>query len=238
MASRNQEVKESPCKKFLQWKTITDDNGVIKGGNFVYYDKAKEKNVEVPIPFEFALLNDDCITFKGYDDKKKQGVWSNEVDGNKGGIVTLRNKSGELHKFDSKNWKMEKDKVEGMGAKYTKSVYIAVKNVVNEWEIWNLQLSGASLTGAVDLESPKEEEKTHGWFNFTKMNKTKLFSNMLCVDTFVIKKKGVNRFTVPMYSLGQVVTTEDNTILAKLTDELDEYLEYYLKGTIAPPSED
>ena len=60
-------------------------------------------------------------------------------------------------KFPIKDYKKDEEKIkkliEGAGGKWTSSVYIAVNNAGN-WEIWNLQLLKAPLTGA------KEKDKT------------------------------------------------------------------------------
>lgn len=226
MASRNANIVESPCKKFLQWKTFRNEDGKIEGGSWSFWNKDTEKNENIELPFKFALLSDDCVTFKGYSEKRKQGVWSNEV------IlptheVKIRAKESVLLQFLLKDYKEKKGEIELTGAKYTKSVYIGVINSKKEWEIWNLQLSGSSLSGAVDRDNTSEEEKDHGWFAFTKNHRNKMFSNFIEVNDLQIKKTKVTKFTIPLYTIGDVISPEDNAELSKLTTELDEYHKWY-----------
>lgn len=228
MASRNAEIMESPCKKFLTWSSITDDDDKIIDAGFNFWDKNKGdkgEKVYVKPPLKFALLNDDCVTFKGYNEKSKQGVWSNEAS-KPNHEIKIKSKQGTLLQFKLSEYKDNKDNVEGLGAKYTKSVYIAVY-VDGAWEMWNLQLSGAALSGAVDKDNTDESERFHGWFNFIKGFKSKIFSNMIVVKDFQLKKKGKTKFTIPLYELGEAISQEDDADLRKLTDELDAYHKFY-----------
>ena len=226
------EILENPCKKFLKWTTVKevltidgDEVEKIKGGTWQYYDKDTEEKVNIKLPLEFAILNNDLVAFKGYDEKNKRGVWSNEVK-DKDHLVNLRTKDEKLLSFKLSEYKLNKDKITGFGGKYTKSVYIAV-SVQGNFEIWNLQLSGAALTGAVDMETPDPSEKEDGWFGFTKVNKSKLYSNFINVDGFKPKKKGSSKFTIPVYSVGEDISEEDSQKLNELDKELNAYFDYY-----------
>lgn len=228
MASRNVDIMESPCKKFLTWASITDADDKIIDAGFNYWDKNKGdkgEKVFVKPPLKFALLNDDCVTFKGYNEKTKQGVWSNEVS-KPHHEIKIKSKQGTVLQFKLADYKANKDNVEGLGAKYTKSVYIGVY-INGAWEMWNLQLSGAALSGAIDPDNTDEAERYHGWFNFLKGFKTQIFSNMIVVDTFQLKKKGKNKFTIPIYEIGEAISAEDDKELRTLTDALDAYHKFY-----------
>lgn len=237
--SNQEEILDNPCKKFLKWKTIKetimvgeDEVEKIKGGTFVYFDKEKgEKgeNVEIKLPLKFAILNQDLVCFKGYDEKNKRGVWSNEVK-NPEHVVHFRAKDEKLLSFKKSEYKANKDTLAGFGGKYTQSVYIAVLNG-KEWEIWNLQLSGSALTGAVNMETPDPDEKQDGWFNFTKAHKSKLYTNYVEVAKggYKPKKKGTSKFVIPVYTLGTEIEEADSKILNELDEQLNEYLAYYFK---------
>ena len=149
------EIVESPCKKFLQWGTVKetiiidgDEVEKLKGGTFIYYDKENKVKVPIKLPLKFAILNMDLVTFKGFDEGSKQGNWSNEVR-DPGHVVNFRNKLGKIMSFRKSEYKLNKDALAGHGAKYTQSVYIAVE-VNGKFEIWNLQLLGAILSGACE----------------------------------------------------------------------------------------
>jgi len=228
------EIMENPCKKFLKWCTLKevlivdgDEVEKIKGGTWQYYDKDAEEKVNIKLPLTFALLNQDLVAFKGYDEKNKRGVWSNEVK-DKDHVVNLRTKDEKLMSFKLSEYKVNKDTITGYGGKYTKSVYIAVL-VQGKFEIWNLQLSGSSLTGAIDMDNPSPDEKEDGWFGFTKVNKSKLYSNFIDVAGFKPKKKGSSKFTIPVYSVGSEIEEGDVATLNELDGQLNEYLAYYFK---------
>ncbi len=249
------EIQESPVSsgKFLKWTTVKETILVdgeevdkIKGGMFQYFDKelgdAGEK-VNIPLPFRFAVLNADYVTFKGYDEKRKRGVWSNE--GSKPEHqITIKAKDENLLSFKMGDYSVDKSKdqasekervtklkdaVKGTTAKYTKSVYIAV-DVEGEWEIWNLQISGAALSGSpVDFNKMSVEEKKEGWLNFSNNNRAKFFSNMIEVNEYKLKKKGDSKFTIPVFTIGSEISAEDGKVLDTLDKELNKYFDYYHK---------
>ena len=227
------EIKSNPATKFLQWKTIKevvsidgDEVEKIKGGTFVYWDKENSKNVEIKLPFEFAILNNDLVTIKGYDEKNKRGIYSNEVkDPNH--VLNVRAKDEKLLSFKLSEYKVNKDALAGFGAKYCRSCYIAVKNEAGEWEIMNLNLSGSMLTGAVDQDNPEPDSKEDGWFNFTKVNKSKLYTNFIVASGFKPKKKGQSRFTIGVLEIGAEISEEDSQKLNELDTQLNEYLAFY-----------
>lgn len=231
--TRGQEIVEKPCSKYLTWKTIKDTKiidgqevDVIKGGFFTYYDSTLEERVTLEKMPPFAILDDSLVTFKGYNEGLKQGVWSNEVR-DKNHQVVIRNKQGVLFEFPLGDYKNVKDIVTGKSAKYTKSVYIAVYHE-SEWQVWNLQLGGSQLTGGGDPKSKDLEDKELGWFNFmnnvVKGKKNKYFIEL---DKFVMRKKGASKYTVPKFVVGDAITAEEGAILDELDGKLQDYLDWY-----------
>lgn len=240
----DQGIKENPCVKFLQWKTIKEtvklNEGTpneqevesIKGGTFVYYDKDTKTNVPIDLPLSFVVLNKDLSCYKGYDETKKRGVWSNEVEKPEH-VVVISTKGEKLFSFKKSEAKLNKDTIKALGAKYTNSVYIAVP-VGKGYEIWNLQLSGAAFSGApVDFAKPTEEEKKDGWANFIKANKSKFGSHFIDVKTYKSKKKGASKFTIPVFSVGEEIDAETGKIFDELDIQLNEYLAYYFGKPVA-----
>lgn len=249
------EILDSPVSegKFLKWTTVKEvilhegeEVEKIKGGAFQYFDKnlgEKGEKINIELPFKFAVLNADAITFKGYDEKNKRGVWSNEGYA-PNHVITIKAKDENLLSFKiseysvdkSKDQNSEKDRVtklkdaiKGTSAKYTKSIYIAVP-VGDEFEIWNLQLSGSALTGApVDFNKMTPEEKKDGWFSFSNLNRGSLISNYVVVKDYKLKKKGTSKFTIPVFEIGDTIDSEDGKILDQLDRDLIKYLEYYHK---------
>lgn len=229
MASRNQKITESPVTKWYQFKTQYDSNDSPIGGTLVTYNKETEKNETVELPFSVALINDSCVTFKGYNESTKEGVWASEGY-DKNHVIVLKNKSqGELMRFKLGDYQKVKDQIQGHNAKYCKVLYCAVKNdKTNEFELVGITLSGSGLTGGVDQDNFDVSEKMHGYFNATKaIGKTKLFANYLTFKDAAVKKKGKSKFFVPVFEVGQEITEEENFKLMELNTVLDEYHDYY-----------
>jgi len=227
MSSRNQKIVESPVTKWFTWKTISNSDDVVTGGTLVSYNKETKQNEPVELPFSFALINDSGVTFSGYNEKMKQGVWSNEGS-DKNHEIVLKTKDEVLLKFKLGDYKENKDAVEGFGAKYTKVVIGAVPTQDGGFELVGIKFSGAALTGGVDKDNFDSSEKMHGYFNFTKAaGKSKIFSNYITLKDYAIKKKGKTKFGVPVFEVGQEVTEVEDKALRQLTDEYDNYLKYY-----------
>lgn len=223
----------NPCVKYLQWKNITEEKiidgekvEIPKGGAFSYYDKDTKTNVFVKIPLEFAIIDPDLVTFKGFDEVEKRGLYSNEVR-NQDQIVNLRSKDEKVLSFKLEDYKKHKDFLKGVGVKYTRSIYIAVE-VKDEWEIWNLQLNGSSFTGGNDMDVKNPDEENDGWIAFTNnMAKGKMYSNFFKVTGFKNKKKGKIKFSIPVFEVGEKIDTEVGGKLDELNETLNKYFKYY-----------
>lgn len=249
MASRNRDLdkRENVAKKFLNWKNLQtvkvidgEEYKKITGGEFQYYEKDTinpETNepgltVSVSKPFEFAVLDSDCYSFKGNDKSKdNRYVWSNEVS-KYTKDVELKCKEGSLLKFTTEEYKNKdtkaalKEKIKGLGAKYTQSVYIAVRED-EDWEIWNIQLGGGSLSGGNDPKKKIEpEDLNDGWFGFTKQAKGKILTHTIVVDQVKPKKNGDVSFMIPVYEVGEPINKQDNERLSELAKEVEEFLKY------------
>ena len=226
--SRTSVILENECKKFFKWVTQEDSEGKITGATFVYWDKENQKNVEAKLPFTFALLDDSCMTIKGYNEKTGQGVYSNEVNHPDHELVIKSNKET-LLKFKRSDYKANKDKIEGFGGKYHQSVYGAMLNEKGEYELINLQIKGAALTGACpeDERDWEEDDKNAGWMNFKKFFKTKLYSNMITIKDYKLRKKGKTRFTTPLFEVGSEISKEQSKIFDNMDIALKGWFKYY-----------
>ena len=68
--SNKSETAVNPAVKFIEWNS--------EKGCFKYYDKATKKNIDIPLPTKFYVL-DILKTIKGFSDSTQNGIWSNEV---------------------------------------------------------------------------------------------------------------------------------------------------------------
>lgn len=247
MSRTTEQSISNPCKRFLTWKTkkekvtATLPNGKtieteeITGGYWEYWNKETETKEVVELPFEFAVLDFDCVNFKGFSSKEDTGVYSNEVKMGKfpNDKVVVRTKNGVICEFPVKEYKNNKETIEGNGAKYTKSVYIAVNNDGN-YEIWNLQLSKSALTGAQEKDKVTGKtvisDRNDGWMAFEKNNSSKFMKKFVKVENFKQKTTPTSTFVIPVFELGNEIDNETGTILDTLDTELQQYLTAYFEN--------
>lgn len=196
--SRSNPTPINPAKKFFKWKGST--------GNLVYWDKEREKEIEVKLPFEFLVL-DELSTITGFCEPDKSSYWSNEVRSLAREELTVKTSMG------TKQTGLYKDlaDVRGKGAKYAKSIYISHKEP-EEWVIGNLKASGAAVTA---------------WIEF---GKTCVPGNGKVVLTGSEEaKKGTTTYFIPQFKY-ESASIEENDIAIELDKELQVHLSQYLAG--------
>ncbi len=260
---QNNSVTRNPCKKFLELKNLYEQTEVKNSKGMISKVKSylepvlsySEKEGEVwvnkshTIPIEFAVINAEFISFKGWNDKEKAMYWSNEVNNNDLPIY-IKNKNNILFEFtiNAKN-----EKVKG-GNEYTKNakdiratlkelnvkqhscIYIAIKGANDEFELAGLQLKGSSLSGIKDPGTA-----ISGWWAFCKKfkNNNLLYKHFVQINDYIVENGELGEYGVLNYTLGDVISDEDNEKLEIIFDELKEYHDYYLAPTLSkePPTD-
>jgi hypothetical protein len=129
----------NPCKKFIEFK---GDSGI-----FQYWDKVAEKNVEIPKPFSFIVL-DELSTITGFSDEYQCGIFSNEVHSLLDEPLSVRTFKGRT-RIVGKYTDIKKD-VAAIGGKFCKSVYAALIKSDNTLELVNFQLKGIAFKSWMD----------------------------------------------------------------------------------------
>ncbi len=145
MSFSNPRVK-NPTVKFLEFKG--------ESGTFQYYDKETEKNITLPLPIYFVVL-DELHTVKGYNKNYKAGIVSNEVRNIKEELLSVR-----VFKTDIKlvgTWEKIKGEVERIQGHYSKSVYAGLIVKDKPMELVNFQFHGASRSPWFDYKGDKEK---------------------------------------------------------------------------------
>ncbi|MBF4194593.1 hypothetical protein [Mycolicibacterium phlei] len=185
----------SPTRRFFRIRGAT--------GDVVYYDKAKQDEVAVELPFRFIVL-DVLNTIGGFHEPSNSGIWSNEVR-YVDELFTVRTRDGV---FARGTWEEIRDKVKGAGGKFGNSVYLAYKDENGEWAQGNLHLIGAAVS------------------NFFDFKKTRLFDQDpgVAITGFTQQKKGRNEYFVPNFE-GWDVPAEDLLVATKMDEALQVWLE-------------
>lgn len=197
------EGSTNPATKFLEWKS--------KDKCFAYYDKDKKENVLLPLPLKIQFL-EEFHTIKGFHEGSESGIYSNEIKTMK---ETLTVKA-----FNQKTPIAEglyndiKHEVKSAGGKYGKSVYALL-----DGEIVNLQLYGASISPFILYTSGDKKTNVKG-------HSQVLETNFIEVNSYVDKKKGANKYTEPVFSLGERFTTEENELA---NDKYKDIVNYFNK---------
>lgn len=160
---------QNPCKKFIEFK---GDTGVFR-----YWDKAAKKNVELPVPIKFIVL-DELSTIKGFNEAMGCGIYSNEVHSTQRQPLTVRMFKGS--ESITGLYADIKPRIMSIGGKYCKSVYAAMING-DKLELVNFQLMGAA---------------SRAWMEKTVDTSTQI----VCFESSTDDKKGAVKFKVPVFT--------------------------------------
>ena len=195
--SRSNPVPENPCKKWIDFKS--DE------GKFYYFDKTigeKGKNVEVPMPIYFSVL-DELSVITGFNKRHDCGIISNEVSSVKNEILRVRTfKGGESV---TGYYADVKDSIVAMGGKFTKSVYALLINDDLSTEFVNFKFKGAAFSAWLDKK-------------FNPMN------FIVGIVDLVEEKNGNNTYQVPVFK-----AFKSNPEIDAAAVEQDKVLQEYLK---------
>lgn len=193
----------NPAQHFFQW------GGSI--GKLQWYDKEKEKNVEVRLPFSFIVL-DELSTITGYNKQAEAGFWSNEVRNVTKDELYVRTKKGPFEAGLYNNLTQTRSK----GGKYAKSIYIA-HQINDEWVIGNIKATGSCLSA---------------WIEFTK--KYSVQSGKVTMNRGAKQTAPTGEFYPPTFTWQKWDDAEYQAAIA-LDKELQIYLNQYLS---APKGDD
>ena len=190
----------NPSTRFIEWKGGE--------GKFTYYDKEAKKNIDIPLPFRFIVL-EQLSTVKGYSDADSSGFWSNEVRDLATEQLVVRTKG---EKFPPMLYEQVKEKLSSRGAEYCKSVYIGYYDAKKKLTIGNIGIKGCAI-------GP--------WIEFCKVNKVMEIG--VQVKGSVEGKKGATKFHSPVFE-PLAITPETNASAIELDKVLQEYLTAYFKN--------
>lgn len=207
----------NPAKIFIQWKS--------KNKAFSYYNKEKEEDVLLPMPFSFIPLA-KASTVKGYNHKKNKTYIANEVDDLATSIIVVNSYNTQTKERKEEHRGLYKDIKEDFdqNVKFTDSIYAAIKNKKGELSLVNIQLNGAGL---------------HHWFDFIKKNN--IWATAVKSDGFTNEIKGKVEYCAPTYK-AEPISEADDIKAAELQEEINAYLaKYYADNAIkngqpAPPA--
>jgi hypothetical protein len=189
----------NPATKFIEWKS--------NDKCFNYYDKEAQKNVEIPLPFKFLVL-DELHCIKGWNDASSSNIYSNEVKFISKEVMTVKPFKG--NEIAKGYYKDIKDKVVAAGGHYTKSIYV----MLEDGSLANISLKGSGV---------------QKWGDFTQKTRNRLADEWVIVAKAEDGKKGAVKFSTPSFSFANSISDEE----ANMADEAFNILESYLKTYLA-----
>jgi hypothetical protein len=191
--------QSNPATKFIEWKS--------NDKCFNYYDKEAQKNVEIPLPFKFLVL-DELHTIKGWNDASSSNIYSNEVKFISKEVMTVKPFKG--NEIAKGYYKDIKEKVVAAGGHYTKSIYV----MLEDGSLANISLKGSGV---------------QKWGDFTQKTRNRLADEWVIVAKAEDGKKGAVKFSTPSFSFANSISDEE----ANMADEAFNILESYLKTYLA-----
>ena len=191
--------QSNPATKFFEWKS--NDKA------FSYYDKEQSKNILVPLPFKFLVL-DELHSVKGWNDATQSGIFSNEVKFISKETMTVKPFKG--NEIAKGLYKDIKEKVVSAGGHYVKSIYV----MLEDGTLANLQLKGSAV---------------QEWGEFTKKTRNRLPDEWVVVKSTKEGKKGAVKYSMPEFNFERSLSDAE----VEQADEVFTVLEAYLKTYLA-----
>lgn len=187
----------NPSVRWFQWSS--------ENKCFRWYNAEIKEQVLVPVPFKFMFL-DELITIKGYSESDKSGFYANEIrDMRKEKLYVKMNKVVEASGLYQDVIKQ----VEGRGAGFCQSVYIAFVDENKQLAIGNIAIQGSAV-------GP--------WIDFKKKNNVNEVA--IKVATSVEQKTGAVKFNAPVFETTEL-SKETNEKSIALDVKLQEYFKSY-----------
>ena len=194
------EGSSNPATKFLQWKS--------NDKCFAYWDKSKEQNVEVKLPFKFQFL-EHFHTVKGWNDASNSGIYSNEVKFISKEPLTVKSfKGGNIAEGI---YSEVRGQIRDAGGKYYRSIYVIDEN----GNIVNLQIKGAVVSA---------------WSEFCDENEASKFeSHWIEINDVEDKKKGATKYSVPNFTIGKRFNKDEFALADLKYQDIVNYFDKYSK---------
>lgn len=186
-----------PCSK---WFEVDGSEGGVS-----YWDKDSQKRVEMPKDFTFIVL-DKLGVVKGYHDRSKSGITSNEVrDSTKEPFVVRAFSGGEIARG---LWREIKNTVDAAGGGFAASIYLAYRNGDGKLAIGNIYFKGSTL---------------NAWVEFEKKNREAIFTKAVQIVGYEAHKKGKIEYVIPKFAIRDITPESDGQ-----AKELDKVLQAHL----------
>ena len=206
-ASQELTTNTNPAKKFYKWES--------ENKKFSYYlkgeTKEESKNVLVDLPFRFVTLGRPLFCVKGFNEKLKLGLYSNEVRSVKE-EMTVRYFDKNQPIIAKGIWEDVKDLANNVGGKYHLSIY---GYDLDSKEIINIDVKGNGIGE---------------WGNLFKRSSARLADEIVIVKGYKDGKTGAVKYTYPTFELERAVSDDELDEVIEALDTLKAYHTEYFKN--------
>jgi hypothetical protein len=222
--SSSEQTSSNPTTRYMEWKSNDKcfsyfDKSLVEG--LTDKDEIREKgNVKVTLPFKFLLFQ-HYHTVKGWHEASASGIYSNEVYWIGSEPITVRSFKGGV--IAEGFYKDLKTKIANAGGKYHRSLYV----MLEDGTVANISIKGSAVKEWGDFFKDNEKSADTTWFEVNKAKEA---------------KKGSINYSVPVFSLGSLLSKPDaakaDNLVVGLGTYLNERSESYAnqpeKPTFAP----
>lgn len=220
--SKREQLKDSqelrtntnPAKKFYKWES--------ENKTFSYYHKGEtkeeSKNVLVDLPFRFVTLGRPLFCVKGFNEKLKLGLYSNEVRSVKE-EMTVRYFDKNQPVIAKGIWEEVKGPADNVGGKYHLSIY---GYDLDNKEIINIDVKGNGIGE---------------WGNLFKRSSARLADEIVIVKGYKDGKTGAVKYTYPTFELERAVSDDELDEVIEALDTLKSFHTEYFKNKNVEPDE-
>jgi hypothetical protein len=210
--SNPSDIIPNPSTRWFEWNA--------EEGHPKYYDKEEEKTEQVPIPFQFMLL-DRLSVIKGWHNDSESGITSNEVRDTRVEPMTVR-AFGMKEPIAKGLYADIKDKIKAAGGNYAVNIYIAFPGDEGEPTLGAFILRGAARGAWIEFES-------------NKANRPLLYKMSIVIRECKHGEKGTGRkkieWEAPVFELTAVEPDLDTKAMKIDQEILQPYLANYFKRT-------
>lgn len=210
---RPQEKSKNPASVFLKWKS--DEKC------FEFWDKQNERNVKIELPLKGLFLEHyHCV--KGWHGATDKGIFSNEIYALGSEILNVKTFGQPSVDIATGIYKEIKDKVKVAGGSYHRSIYL----MLEDGTIANLQLKGVSV-GGLSAETSLTNVVVDGYSEFYKKNNHLLDNQFFVVKSFADGKKGATKFSIPVFEIGENISSDIDNLANESANILQNYMNEY-----------
>lgn len=212
--------KKNPCNLWVKWKSSEQA--------WSFWDSEKKESGIMDLQ-GFVVLDNTLCTVSGFNGKKGQNFFSNEVRRREFAgsqpremRIQCKEKTGEVSEIIKGNYEDIKESMPD-SCSYNLSVYC----MSNSGVLFNLRLSGCAF-GNLASETVSNDDEAVGWFDFeAKFKHLFTSSTFSCTSAYSAGNDSV-KFNIPVFTQDHPIDDGMCEQAVSIDKELQDYLDWYM----------